>query len=113
MAAAGSVAACVRFAARRAIITTQGSFNGDFSLSKQWHARPLEWGFAIRTNMKAVRDYKSLLLAVITLAVFVIAVWVLHHSLAKLSLSDVLASMEAEPWTRVAACAFFSACSYG
>lgn len=63
--------------------------------------------------MKAVRDYKSLLLAVITLAVFVIAVWVLHHSLAKLSFSDVLASMEAEPWTRVAACAFFSACSYG
>ena len=63
--------------------------------------------------MKAVRDYKSLLLAVITLAVFVIAIWVLHHSLAKLSLSEVLASMEAEPWTRVAACAFFSACSYG
>ncbi len=63
--------------------------------------------------MKAVRDYKSLLLAVITLTVFVIAIWVLHHSLAKLSLSEVLASMEAEPWTRVAACAFFSACSYG
>lgn len=63
--------------------------------------------------MKAVHDYKSLLLAVITLAVFVIAIWVLHHSLAKLSLSEVLASMEAEPWTRVAGCAFFSACSYG
>ena len=63
--------------------------------------------------MKAVRDYKSLLLAVITLAVFVIAIWVLHHSLAKLSLSDVLTSMKAEPWTRLAACAFFSACSYG
>ncbi|WP_051748498.1 lysylphosphatidylglycerol synthase domain-containing protein [Nevskia soli] len=63
--------------------------------------------------MKAARDYKSLLLAAITLAVFVIAIWVLHHSLAKLRLSDVLASIEAEPWPRVAACAFFSACSYG
>lgn len=63
--------------------------------------------------MKAARDYKSLLLAAITLAVFVIAIWVLHHSLAKLRLSDVLASIEAEPWQRVAACAFFSACSYG
>jgi len=63
--------------------------------------------------MKAVRDYKSLLLAAVTLAVFVIAIWVLHHSLAKLRLADVLASVQAEPWTRVAACAFFSACSYG
>jgi uncharacterized membrane protein YbhN (UPF0104 family) len=62
--------------------------------------------------MKAVRDYKSLLLAAITLAVFVTAVWVLRHSLAKLRLSDVLASMQAEPWTRVAACVFFSVCSY-
>jgi len=63
--------------------------------------------------MKAARDYKSLLLAAVTLAVFVIAIWVLHHSLAKLRLADVLASVQAEPWTRVAACAFFSACSYG
>ncbi len=63
--------------------------------------------------MKAVRDYKSLLLAAVTLAVFIIAIWVLHHSLAKLRLADVLASVQAEPWTRVAACAFFSACSYG
>jgi uncharacterized membrane protein YbhN (UPF0104 family) len=63
--------------------------------------------------MKAARDYKSLLLAAVTLAVFIIAIWVLHHSLAKLRLADVLASVQAEPWTRVAACAFFSACSYG
>lgn len=63
--------------------------------------------------MKAARDYKSLLLAAITLAVFVIAIWVLHHSLAKLRLSDVVASLQEEPWTRVAACLFFSCCSYG
>lgn len=63
--------------------------------------------------MKAVRDYKNLLLTAVTLAVFVIAIWVLHHSLAKLRLSDVLASLAAEPWPRVAACALFSSCSYG
>ena len=67
----------------------------------------------MRSDMKAVRDYKSLLLAAITLAVFVIALWVLRHSLAKLRLSDVLASLQEERWTNVAACAFFSACSYG
>lgn len=59
------------------------------------------------------RDYKSLLLGAITLAVFIIAIWVLHHSLAKLSLKDVLASIQAEPWPKLAACALFSACSYG
>jgi uncharacterized membrane protein YbhN (UPF0104 family) len=63
--------------------------------------------------MKAVRDYKSLLLAAITLVVFVIAVWVLHHSLAKLRLEDVLASIKAEPLSKVAACVLFSTCSYG
>src|SRR5271168_4911847 len=67
----------------------------------------------MRSTMKAVRDYKSVLLAVLTLAVFVIAVWVLRHSLAHLRLSDVLRSLQAEPRARVAACVFFSACSYG
>jgi uncharacterized membrane protein YbhN (UPF0104 family) len=62
--------------------------------------------------MKAVRDYKSLLLAAVTLAVFGIAVWVLRHSLSHLRLSDVLASLKAEAAPKVAACAFFSICSY-
>ncbi len=66
-----------------------------------------------RVHMKAARDYKSLLLGAITLAVFVIAVWVLHHSLAKLHWADVVASLRAEPASRVAACVLFSACSYG
>jgi uncharacterized membrane protein YbhN (UPF0104 family) len=63
--------------------------------------------------MKAAYNYKSILLTAVTLAVFAVAVWVLHHSLAKLRLSDVLASLEGEPWTRVAGCVFFSSCSYG
>lgn len=63
--------------------------------------------------MKAVRDYKSVLLAAITLAVFVIAIWVLHHSLAKLRWADVVASMKAASWTGVCLCVLFSACSYG
>jgi uncharacterized membrane protein YbhN (UPF0104 family) len=67
----------------------------------------------MRSDMKAVRDYKSPLLAAISLAVFVTALWVLRHSLSKLRLSDVLASIQAEPWPRVAGCILFSACSYG
>jgi len=63
--------------------------------------------------MNAVRNYKSMLLTAITLTVFVIAIWVLHHSLAKLHWADVLASLQGEPWPKVAACALFSACSYG
>lgn len=62
---------------------------------------------------KAARDYKSLLLGAITLAVFVLAIWVLHKSLAKLHWSDVLTSLKAEPASRVALCVLFSSCSYG
>ncbi|MDR3419043.1 MAG: lysylphosphatidylglycerol synthase domain-containing protein [Nevskia sp.] len=62
--------------------------------------------------MKAVRDYKSLLLTALTLAIFGVALWVLHHSLAKLRLADVMVSVTAEPWRKVAACAFFTCCSY-
>ncbi|MBV8062189.1 MAG: UPF0104 family protein [Nevskia sp.] len=62
--------------------------------------------------MKAARDYRSLLLGAITLAVFVIAIWVLHHSLAKLHWADVLVSLQAESISKVAACVLFSACSY-
>lgn len=63
--------------------------------------------------MKAVRDYKSVLLAAITLAVFVIAVWVLHHSLAKLRWADVVASLQSASWTGLGLCVLFSSCSYG
>jgi uncharacterized membrane protein YbhN (UPF0104 family) len=63
--------------------------------------------------MKAARDYKSLLLAAITLGVFGVAVWVLHHSLAKLRLSDVLASMQEESWRQLAISALCSCGSYG
>jgi uncharacterized membrane protein YbhN (UPF0104 family) len=62
--------------------------------------------------MKAAYNYKSLLLTAVTLAVFVVAIWVLHHSLAKLRFADVMASLEGEPWLRVAGCVFFTCCSY-
>jgi phosphatidylglycerol lysyltransferase len=59
------------------------------------------------------RDYKSALLAALTLVVFVAAVIVLRHTLAKLSLERVLDSLAAVPLHRELAALLFAAGSYG
>jgi uncharacterized membrane protein YbhN (UPF0104 family) len=62
--------------------------------------------------MTASNRPKSILLAAVSLAVFIAAIVVLQHSLAKLRLADVLASLRAEPLQRVLECALFTVCSY-
>ncbi|MDI3258584.1 MAG: bifunctional lysylphosphatidylglycerol flippase/synthetase MprF [Sinobacteraceae bacterium] len=63
--------------------------------------------------MTAPRDYKSAVLATLTLAVFAAAVIVLHHALARLSLERVLDSLAAVPLHRELLSLLFAAGSYG
>lgn len=58
------------------------------------------------------RNYKTWLLAAITVLVFAAALWVLHRSLAALSLADVLAHLRAVPGGSVLAACLFTAGSY-
>lgn len=58
------------------------------------------------------RQYKTWLLAAITVLVFAAALWVLHRSLAALSLADVLAHLRAVPGGSVLAACLFTAGSY-
>jgi phosphatidylglycerol lysyltransferase len=59
------------------------------------------------------RDYTSAAFAGLTLLIFGLAVWVLHHSLAQLSLATVLAHMKQTGWLDIAKSAALTACSYG
>lgn len=64
--------------------------------------------------MKAkARDTPSILLAGLTLVIFGLAVWVLHHSLAQLSMADVIRHMHQIGGFDIATSAALTACSYG
>ncbi len=63
--------------------------------------------------MSVARNYKSLILAAVTLTIFVIAVTVLRHFLARLSLDQVLDGMRAVRPRNLVTAAFFTCCSYG
>lgn len=63
--------------------------------------------------MSGARKHKSLLLALLVIAIFAVAMAVLHHFLARLSFADVLDGLRAVPPRDLLASAGFAACSYG